>query len=118
MLQRKPRSWAFRPIWRANAPIAKAPVASRHQAYYVLMMRTTLTLDEDVAAQIERLRRDRDSSLKDVVNEALRLGLREMRAPRQERQSFRTEDHAMGATRISIDNVAEALAHGEGESFR
>jgi Arc/MetJ-type ribon-helix-helix transcriptional regulator len=81
------------------------------------MMRTTLTLDEDVAAQIERLRRDRDSSLKEVVNEALRLGLREMRAPQQQRRPFRTEDHAMGATRIGIDNVAEALAHSEGERF-
>ena len=82
------------------------------------MMRTTLTLDKDVAAEIERLRRGRDTSLKDVVNEALRLGLREMRAPQQEPHAFRTETHAMGAARIGIDNVAEALAHSEGESFR
>ena len=82
------------------------------------MMRTTLTLEEDVAAQIERLRRDRDSSFKDVVNEALRLGLREMRAPQQDRQAFRTESHGMGAARIGIDDVAEALADSEGESFR
>jgi hypothetical protein len=82
------------------------------------MMRTTLTLDEDVAAQLERLRRDRDSSLKDVVNEAIRLGLKEMQGPPKERQVFRTQDHGMGAARIGIDNVAEAIAHSEGESFR
>ena len=37
-------------------------------------MRTTLTLDEDVAAILERLRKSRDTSLKDLVNEALRRG--------------------------------------------
>jgi hypothetical protein len=34
-------------------------------------MRTTLTLDDDVAVQLERLRRARDANLKDLVNEAL-----------------------------------------------
>ena len=82
------------------------------------MMRTTLTLDKDVAAEIERLRRGRGSSLRDVVNEALRRGLREMRAPQQEPHAFRTETHAMGRARIAIDDVTGALAHSEGESFR
>ena len=31
-------------------------------------------------ARLERLRQERDGSLKDLVNEALRLGLREMTA--------------------------------------
>jgi Ribbon-helix-helix protein, copG family len=39
------------------------------------VMRTTLTLDDDVAAALERLRKSRDASLKDLVNEALRRGL-------------------------------------------
>ena len=43
-------------------------------------MRTTLTLDDDVAAALERLRRARDASLKDVVNEVLRGGLSELAA--------------------------------------
>src|SRR5262245_10276771 len=37
-------------------------------------MRATLTLDDDVAAILERLRKRRDASLKDLVNEALRRG--------------------------------------------
>ena len=37
-------------------------------------MRITLTLDDDVAAMIERIRRAREASLKDIVNEALRRG--------------------------------------------
>lgn len=38
-------------------------------------MRTTLTLDRDVAEAIEREMRRRDASLKSVVNDGLRLGL-------------------------------------------
>jgi hypothetical protein len=35
-------------------------------------MRTTLTLDDDVAAAIERLRRARGANLKDIVDDAQR----------------------------------------------
>lgn len=80
-------------------------------------MRTTLTLDDDVAAQIERLRRERDINLKQIVNEALRRGLREMARPAKKRAPFRTQAQAMGAPRIDIDNVAEALAHAEGDAY-
>ena len=41
-------------------------------------MRTTLTLDADVAARLKRLRQRRDARFKDVVNAALREGLRVM----------------------------------------
>ena len=41
-------------------------------------MRTTLTIDEDVVVQLKRLRRARYLTLKDLVNEALRRGLRDM----------------------------------------
>ncbi len=39
-------------------------------------MRTTLTLDEDVANEIRTLMRDRSAGLKETVNEVLRRGLR------------------------------------------
>jgi Ribbon-helix-helix protein, copG family len=81
-------------------------------------MRTTLTLDDDVAVQLERLRRARDVSLKDVVNEALRLGLREMAAKPKKRKPFRTRTHNMGPFLINIDNVAEAIAQAEGEGYK
>jgi hypothetical protein len=81
-------------------------------------MRTTLTLDDDVAVQLERLRRARNANLKDVVNEALRRGLRDMSAPPRKRQAFRTRAFHMGKPLINIDNVAEALAHLEGEGFK
>lgn len=38
-------------------------------------MRTTVTLDEDVAAALHALARERGLSFKDVINTALRTGL-------------------------------------------
>lgn len=69
-------------------------------------MRTTLTLDPDVAVQIERLRKSRDMALKDIVNEALRRGLREMTAKPKKKEPFRTSVHD---GRLLMD-VKEALA--------
>jgi hypothetical protein len=81
-------------------------------------MRTTLTIEGDVAAQIDRLRREGDASLKDIVNEALRLGLVQMSKPKKQRKVFQTRPSAMGRPIIDIDNVAEALALAEGESYK
>jgi hypothetical protein len=81
-------------------------------------MRTTLTLDDDVAVQLERLRRTRNANLKDVVNEALRRGLRDMSTPSKKRQPFRTRVFPMGKPLINLDNVAETLAQLEGEGFK
>ena len=83
------------------------------------MMRTTLTLDDDVAATLERLRRNRGTGLKQLINDALRRGLREMSKRPATRQPVRTQAVALGRLRISsIDNIAEALAIVEGESFK
>ena len=81
-------------------------------------MRTTLTLDDDVAVQIERLRRARDVSLKELVNDALRRGLRELSAKPKKRKPFRTRTSDMGKPLINIDNVAEAIAYAEGEGYK
>jgi len=81
-------------------------------------MRTTVTLDDDVTVQLERLRQARKSSLKDIVNEALRRGLRDMTAPRPRRKAFHTQAFHMGKPLINLDNVAEALAYLEGEGFK
>lgn len=70
-------------------------------------MRTTLTLDDDVAVQIEKLRKSRDLALKDIVNEALRRGLREMTAKTKKREPFRTGVHDGGEL---LMDVKDALA--------
>ena len=64
------------------------------------------------------MRRARDASLKDLVNEALRPGLRDMSAPPKKRKSFRTRTFHMGKPLINLDNVAEAIAYAEGEGFK
>ena len=82
-------------------------------------MRTTLTIDDDVAVELERLRRTRDASLKDLVNDALRLGLREMTDRPKRKKPFRTRSFDGGGVLVkSIDNTAELLAEIEGEAWR
>jgi hypothetical protein len=82
-------------------------------------MRTTLTLEKDVAAMLERLRKTRDASMKALVNEALREGLKHLEAPRRKHRRFRTGSVDLGRCLLaSVDNVAETLAVAEGESFR
>jgi hypothetical protein len=83
-------------------------------------MRTTLSLDPDVAAVLERLRRRDPRSFKTLVNDLLRKGIEQM-DPRggRRRPRYRTRGAALGACRIgSLDDVAEALAVAEGERFR
>ena len=82
-------------------------------------MRTTLTIDDDVAAALERLRELRNQSFKALVNEALRLGLQSMTTPSKPREPFRTNTVDLGRCRLNrLDNVAEALAIAEDESFK
>lgn len=81
-------------------------------------MRTTLSLDDDVAARIEQLRRDLDKPLKELVNEALRRGLVGMHEPRAP-APYRTRPVDLGRCRLpNVDDVASALAAVEGEAFR
>jgi hypothetical protein len=82
-------------------------------------MRTTLTLDDDVAAALEQLLRTRGGRLKTVVNELLREGLRHMQARPSRHGRFRTRSIDLGRSRAnSIDNVAEVLAVAEDEAFK
>ncbi|MDE2110343.1 MAG: CopG family transcriptional regulator [Alphaproteobacteria bacterium] len=71
--------------------------------------RTTLTLDDDVAVQLERLRRERDASLKDVVNDLLRQKLHELRALPKPRKPFVTRAVNLGEPLLSLDNIGEVL---------
>lgn len=83
-------------------------------------MRTTLTLDTDVAALIERLRKTKGMPLKDIVNQALREGLKRMMSPPPDkRTTFQTRSVDLGRCHLpNVDNVAEAIAMAEGESYR
>ena len=82
-------------------------------------MRTTLTIDDDIAAVLSRLRQARDASLKDLINEALRRGLKDMNSRPKPREPSRTRAVSLGRIRIAgIDNISEALAIAEGETHK
>lgn len=82
-------------------------------------MRTTLTLEPDVSARLERLRTQSDRTFKEVVNEALRRGLDEVeRGSRRPAEPYRSRAWNLGRLRVpSLDDVSEALAQAEGEDF-
>jgi len=73
------------------------------------MRRTTVTLSDDVATAIDRLRRRRAIGVSEAVNELVRNGL----AAERPRRRFRQRTHRMGA-RIDVTNVAEAIETLEG----
>jgi hypothetical protein len=82
-------------------------------------MRTTLTLEDDVAAALERLRKSRNATLKDLINDALRRGLRDMGNRTKRRERFRTRSVALGQLRVAeLDSIGEALAIAESEAYK
>ncbi|MHB1193683.1 MAG: DUF2191 domain-containing protein [Longimicrobiales bacterium] len=83
-------------------------------------MRTTLTLDPDVAVSLERWKEARGLSLKAAVNEAIRHGLKVLEAPPDEPpEPYRIRPWSAGRLLVeNVDDVAEALAVAEGEAFR
>jgi hypothetical protein len=83
-------------------------------------MRTTLTLDDDVVAMLARARESRKRSLKDLVNDALRQGLKQMQGPPQgKKKPCRTVGVDLGRCLVGdLDKVAEVLVVAEGENYR
>jgi len=76
-------------------------------------MRTTVSLDADVAAAVEQLRRERGIGLSDAVNELARAGLR---LPAR-RSTFQQRTAELGL-RLDVSNVAEALDMLDGPAAR
>jgi metal-responsive CopG/Arc/MetJ family transcriptional regulator len=70
-------------------------------------MRTTVNLDDDVAAAVERLRRERGVGLSEAVNDLARRGLAAV--PRARRFEQRTADVGIRIDVTDIGAVLEAL---------
>jgi Arc/MetJ family transcription regulator len=78
-------------------------------------MRTTLTLDDDVAARLKRLRQH--GQFKDLVNQALRAGLEQLeRKASPTRHPYRLRPVRLKPRRSDLDNIAEVLAETEGDA--
>jgi hypothetical protein len=74
-------------------------------------VRTTLTLDPDVAAQLERVRKRRQLGLKEAVNEAMRRGLAAMEeGARAPAAPFEFKTLRLGKCLVpSLDDVSAVL---------
>lgn len=82
-------------------------------------MRTTLTLDPDVAAALDRLRQNDERSFKAIINDLLRRGLEQTRGGQRDRRPHHTRSVSLGRCLVgSLDDVADALAVAEGEACR
>lgn len=82
-------------------------------------MRTTLTLDDDVAAKLKAAARRDGLSFRELVNETLRRGLAG-RLVTAERRLFKITARDLGDLKpgLSVDNVAELIEQVEGPLHR
>ena len=82
-------------------------------------MRTTLTLDDDVAAKLKAESRRAGRPFREVVNETLRRGLAQRRGTGL-RQAFSVRARDLGHLKpgLSLDNVAELIEQVEGALHR
>lgn len=78
-------------------------------------MRTTLTLDADVLDQARLIAGRLQMPFRQIVNEALRAGLKSVELPGKSRP-YRTRPRKLGVKDgRSLDNIQELLAQVEGE---
>jgi hypothetical protein len=76
-------------------------------------MRTTITLDPETAALVEKAMEQRKLSFKQVVNEAIVRGLTGAPAPKP----FRTQTRSMGVATINLDKATQIAAELEDEEI-
>lgn len=78
-------------------------------------MRTTLTLDADVASKARQSAARLGKPFKEVINAALRVGLDQLLRPPLAKP-YRTQARPMGLRPgLTYDNIADLIARAEGE---
>jgi len=82
-------------------------------------VRTTLTLDDDVAARLQAEARRSARPFRVVVNETLRTGLAQRRVASKS-GAFRVEPVDLGVLRrgVELDSIANVLQQIEGPQHR
>jgi plasmid stability protein len=82
-------------------------------------MRTTLTLDDDVAAKLKAEARRSGRSFRDIVNDTLRRGLATHRvAPTLKPFKVVARDLGNILPGLTLDSVADLLEQVEGPRYR
>ena len=80
-------------------------------------MRTTLTLEPDVALKLKKTMAEGKLSLKDAVNQALRIGLEARKTPK--RAPFKVEPHAFGVKPgVDLDKLNQLIDELDAEEFK
>lgn len=82
------------------------------------MMRTTLSLDEDVAAKLKAEMRRSGRSFKETVNGYLRLGLSARRASKPSRQFEVRPGSLQLRPGLSVDCIGQLIDELDGRSGR
>lgn len=81
-------------------------------------MRTTINIDSDVLDKAKEVAAKHQTPFRQVVNEALRVGLKAFEEPLLKRP-YSTQPHNMGLKAgRNLDNIQELLAQIEGEDHR
>jgi hypothetical protein len=81
-------------------------------------MRTTLTIDPDIAVKAKKAVQLTGMPFKSLINQALRIGIDAVLSPKKSRP-YRTEGRPMRLRKgLSYDNIQELLSVAEGEDFR
>lgn len=73
-------------------------------------MRTTLTLDDDVALRLERACAAAGISFKEAINRFLRAGLDQAEAPSPPREAYRIRPASTGLPLVDLKSAGEMAA--------
>jgi hypothetical protein len=76
-------------------------------------VRTTLTLDDDLAARLRDAAHERGISFKNAVNEAIRNGLEQSRRPRP----YRVRARSMGMPSIDLTKATQLAGQLDNEEL-
>ncbi len=82
-------------------------------------MRTTLTLDDDLAIALRRRAEATGAAWKETVNEAIREGLAQLDRRPEPRPPYRIQTSDPGPPAlVGVHSVHDMLAYAEGEDYR
>lgn len=76
-------------------------------------VRTTVTLDDDTLALVQRLMRERGVSFKKALNDAIREGAQHRPAPAR----FETKTADLGVPAVNLDRALQVAAELEDEEL-
>jgi plasmid stability protein len=83
-----------------------------------MSIRTTVTLDDDVAARVRRESLSRGASFRETLNDLLRTALLGIDNKPRRRALVIQSTHMGHEPGLKYDNVESLLEHGEGDRHR